>query len=132
MDTLVRFRCPSCDAGLSAKAEKAGRSYGCPNCSVPVTVPTSRALVPVRRQVIIPEIVEDDERPRTLAKRRRRKRRKDELVPVAMKIPGIPAEMNVKVDRKTSNAMATTFLGGLLVALGAILFSMFGGKSKSA
>lgn len=131
MNTLVRFRCPNCDAGLNAKAEKAGRSYGCPNCSVPVTVPSTRALVPVKRKVIIPEIVEDDERPRVPARRRKRRRR-DELVPVAMKIPGVPAEMNVKVDRKTSNAMATTFLGGLLVALGAILFSMFGGKSKSA
>jgi hypothetical protein len=129
MNRLVRFRCPHCDAGLNAKSEKAGRSYGCPNCSVLVTVPTSRALVPVKRQVIIPEIVRD-ERPRVPA--RRRKRRNGELVPVAMKIPGVPAEMNVKVDRKTSNAMATTFLGGLLVALGAILFSMFSGKSKSA
>lgn len=131
MNTLVRFRCPNCEVGLNAKAEKAGRSYGCPNCSIPVTVPNTRALVPVKRQVIIPEDALDDDRPRVPARRRKRRRR-DELVPVAMKIPGVPAEMSVKVDRKTSNAMATTFLGGLLVALGAILFSMFGGKSKSA
>lgn len=130
MQTRLTFQCPQCNVGLNAKAEKAGRTYGCPNCSVPVTVPTTRALVPVNRQVIVPEIVEDYEYPRVPA--RRRKRRRDELVPVAMKMPGIPAEMQVKVDRKTSNAMATTFLGGLLVALGAFLFAMLGGKGKSA
>lgn len=130
MNTLVRFRCPACDVGLNAKAERAGRSYGCPNCSVPVTVPTSRALVPVKRQVIIPEIVEDDERPRVPARRRKR-RMVDDSKPVKMRLGNL-AEMNVDVDKKTRNAMATTFLGGLLVALGAIVFCMFGGKSKSA
>jgi hypothetical protein len=38
----------------------------------------------------------------------------------------------LEVDRETSNMMATTFLGAVLVALGAVLFSMFGGKGKSA
>ena len=42
------------------------------------------------------------------------------------------AEMNVEVDKPTRNAMATTWLGGLLVALGAIVVLMLGGKSKSA
>jgi hypothetical protein len=130
MDTLVRFRCPNCDAGLNAKAEKVGRSYGCPNCSVPVTVPTSRALVPVRRQVIIPEIAPDDERPRVPARRRKR-RMVDDSKPVKMRLGNL-AQLDVDVDKKTRGAMATTFLGGLLVALGAIVFCMFGGKSKSA
>ena len=39
--------------------------------------------------------------------------------------------MKVDVDGKTRNAMATTFLGGLLVALGAIIFARFGVKTKS-
>jgi hypothetical protein len=130
MNTLVRFRCPNCDAGLNAKAEKVGRSYGCPNCSVPVTVPTSRALVPVRRQVIIPEIAPDDERPRVPARRRKR-RMVDDSKPVKMRLGNL-AEMNVEVDKPTRNAMATTWLGGLLVALGAIVVLMLGGKSKSA
>jgi len=116
--------------GLNAKADKSGRSYGCPNCSIPVTVPTSRALVPVKRQAIVPEIVEEDERPRKLT--RRRKRREKDIVPVSLKMPGPLGHLEAKVDRKTSNMMATTFLGGLLVAFGAVLFSMFGGKSKSA
>ncbi|MBE7557946.1 hypothetical protein HS125_02940 [bacterium] len=130
MNTLVRFRCPNCDAGLSAKADRVGRSYGCPNCSIPVTVPSTQALVPVKRQVIIPEIVEDDEHPRVPARRRKR-RMVDDSKPVKMRLGNL-AEMNVEVDKPTRNAMATTWLGGLLVALGAIVFCMFGGKSKSA
>lgn len=130
MNTLVRFRCPNCDVGLNAKARMAGRNYGCPNCSVPVTVPAKRALVPVRRQVIIPEAALDDERQRMPARRRKR-RRDDDSKPVKMRLGNL-AEMNVEVDKPTRNAMATTFLGGLLVGLGAILFFMFGGKSKSA
>jgi hypothetical protein len=130
MNTLVRFRCPNCDVGLNAKAEKAGRSYGCPNCSVPVTVPATLALVPVRRQVIIPEIAPDDERPRVPARRRKR-RMVDDSKPVKMRLGNL-AEMNVEVDKPTRNAMATTWLGGLLVALGAIVVLMLGGKSKSA
>lgn len=128
MTTLVRFKCPHCHVGLKAKGEKAGNSYGCPNCETPVTVPTSRALVPVQRQALVPEIVEPRRR-RKLA--RRRKRQMEESKPVEMRLGNVVG-MKVDVDKKTRNVMATTFLGGLLVALGAVIFSMFGGKSKSA
>jgi hypothetical protein len=87
--------------------------------------------VPVKRQVIIPEIVEDDERPRELLVRRRKRRMVDDSKPVKMRLGNL-AQLDVDVDKPTRNAMATTFLGGLLVALGAIVFCMFGGKSKSA
>ncbi|HMP03651.1 MAG TPA: hypothetical protein PKD86_08450 [Gemmatales bacterium] len=139
MANLLKFPCPHCNVRLHAKAEKAGRSYDCPNCSALVKVPTTRALATVKPRVIlrqkppviVPEIIEDDEP--VLVPARRRKNRDDELVPVRVKIPGVPgAEYEGQVDRKTSNAMATTFLGGLLVALGAFLFAMFGGKGKSA
>ena len=63
---------------------------------------------------------------------RPRKRPKSELTPVALRLPGRLGGMTANVDRKTSSAMATTFLGGLLVAVGAVLFPMFGGRSKSA
>lgn len=130
MHTKLKFRCPNCHVGLNAKAEKAGRSYGCPNCDALVTVPTQGALVPVARPVIVPELVMEDERPRKLA--RRRKRREKDMVPVSLKMPGPLGHLEAKVDQKTSNMIATTFLGGVLVAIGAVLFSMFGGKSKSA
>ncbi len=129
MKTLVRFQCPHCHVGLKAKREKAGNSYGCPSCETPVTVPTQTALVPVTRTVIVPEIIHETRRQRKMV--RRRKRRREESKPVEMRL-GEVVGMKVDVDKKTRNALATTFLGGLLVALGAVIFSMFGGKSKSA
>jgi hypothetical protein len=46
-------------------------------------------------------------------------------------MPGNLGSLKANVDQPTSNAMATTFLGGLLVAVGAVLFAMFGGKHKA-
>lgn len=164
MAKLLKFPCPHCNVRLNAKAEKAGRSYGCPNCSALVEVPTPRALVPVKPRIIVPEVIEVDEPPRVPARRRkrrkddlipevpyyidpevigddepvlvparRRKNRDDEMVPVKVKIPGVPgAEFEGAVDEKTSNAVTTTVVGGFLVALGAIIFAMFGGKGRSA
>ena len=36
--------------------------------------------------------------------------------------------MKVDVDQKTSNSLATTFVGGLLVAIGVALAFILGGK----
>ena len=58
-------------------------------------------------------------------------RRKSATTPVEMSLPGQLGSLKAQVDQPTSNAMATTFLGGLLVAIGAILFAMFGGKPKA-
>jgi hypothetical protein len=52
-------------------------------------------------------------------------------VPVEVRLPGQLGGMKAEVDRKTSNMMATTFLGGVLVAIGAVLFAMFGGKPRA-
>jgi hypothetical protein len=52
--------------------------------------------------------------------------------PVELRMPGNLGGLKVNVDQPTSNAMATTFLGGLLVVVGALLFSMFGGKGNKA
>jgi hypothetical protein len=125
----VRFQCPDCHARLSAKDKAAGHRLECPNCTSAITVPTTTALVPLKPQIVVPEVIDDYEPARRLA---RRGRRRKSSVPVEMRLPGQLGGMRVEVDRRTSNAMATTFLGGLLVAVGAVLFAMFGGKSKSA
>jgi DNA-directed RNA polymerase subunit M/transcription elongation factor TFIIS len=139
MANLLKFPCPHCNARLHAKAEKAGRSYDCPNCSALVKVPATRALatvkprVIVRRKppVIVPEVMEDYEP--VLVPTRRRKNRDDELVPVKVKIPGVPgAEFEGQVDRKTSNTVTSSVIGGFLVALGAALVFFLGGRGKSA
>jgi hypothetical protein len=51
--------------------------------------------------------------------------------PIELRMPGNLGSLKASVDQPTSNAMATTFLGGLLVAVGAVLFAMFGGKHKA-
>lgn len=126
MSVKVKFRCPHCDVNLSAGGKLAGREVGCPGCAVPLVVPAVTALVPVRPQAVMPRVAEA--RP----VERRVVRRKAELTPVELRLPGPLGGMKANVDRKTGNMMATTFLGGLLVAVGAVLFAMFGGKSKSA
>jgi hypothetical protein len=62
---------------------------------------------------------------------KRRKRRKQSTTPVELRMPANLGSLKANVDQPTSNAMATTFLGGLLVAVGAVLFSMFGLKHKA-
>ncbi len=131
MSMRVKFRCPDCNVRLSAKDKVAGRRLDCPSCTNPITVPTTTALVPYKpQQLVVPEVLDDYEPPRKLARRGRR--RQSSTTPVELRLPGQLGGMRAEVDRKTSNMMATTFLGGLLVTIGAVLFAMFGGKSKSA
>lgn len=129
MQNRLKFTCEQCEARLAAKHSAAGRSVDCPNCAAPLTVPQATALVPVRPRAVMPVETDDEDRP--LAARRRRKRRKD-AVPVEMRLPGHLGGLRATVDRDTSNKMATTFLGGLLVAVGVVLYAMVGGKGKSA
>lgn len=125
----VRFQCPDCHTRLSAKDKAAGRSLECPNCTSAITVPTTTALVPIKPQIVAAEVIDDYEPSRKLARRRRRRK---SSTPVELRLPGQLGGMRAEVDRKTSNMMATTFLGAVLVSIGAVLFAMFGGKSKSA
>jgi hypothetical protein len=130
MDTQLKFRCPECHVRLMAEADHAGLNDNCPDCNATITVPVSQALVPVVRRAKPPEVIPADD-DFELDVPRRRRHRDDDDKPVELRL-GNMVGMKADVDRKTRNAMATTFLGGLLVALGAIIFSMFGGKSKSS
>lgn len=125
MQTRVKFQCPECEVRLSARGDRSGQEVACPKCESPVTVPMSKALVPIRREAVIAEVIDDDPPPRKLARRSHRG------TPVELRLPGQLGGMKAEVDRKTSNMMATTFLGGLLVAIGAVLFATFGGKSRA-
>lgn len=128
MHTMLRFRCPDCKAVLETKEEHAGGNCGCPNCEATITVPVPQALVPVARPVIMPEVIPFDSNgvmnlPGGTVHR-------DDDKPVELRL-GNYFGMKADVDRPTRNALATVSLGGILVALGAIIFAMFGGKSKS-
>lgn len=129
MHTTLKFRCPNCAQRFGANDDLSGRSFDCPKCNTILTVPTASALVPVKSQPLVPEILDDDFPPRRLAKRR--KRRKQSVTPVELRMPANLGGLKANVDQPTSNAMATTFLGGALVAVGAVLFSMFGLKHKA-
>ena len=50
---------------------------------------------------------------------------------VKMSLPNRCGELDVEVTQETANQMATTFLGGLLVAVGIFLAAMIGIRRKS-
>jgi len=128
MQTQLTFQCPHCDQRLQSMQEHAGLNFDCPQCTASIVVPTTHALVPVDQPVVIAEAIDDDF-DHEMAHYGHYLQ--DDAKPVKMRLGNL-AEMDVEVDKPTRNAMATTFLGGLLVALGAIVFAMFGGKGKSA
>jgi hypothetical protein len=112
-------------------AEKmVGRSFDCPSCDGNLTVPHPQALMPMRRPVAMPEVIDDDF-DGELDVPRRKRRRDDDDKPVELRL-GNYAGMKVEVDRKTRNTALMTFLGAVLAVLGVIVGITFGGKSKSS
>jgi len=145
MHTDFKFRCQHCDTGLVADRESAGLTCSCPSCSAQLMVPmpvASTALVRIDQEDIyqgdddvcdpdfsigdIGEVAEIVPR-----KSRALSQARGAPTPVELRMPGNLGSLKANVDQPTSNAMATTFLGGLLVAVGAVLFAMFGGKHKA-
>ena len=124
--TTIKHSCPNCKVRLETLEALAGRSFDCPNCDGNLTVPTQQALMTMARPVIVPEVIPAEGELDLTGYAHRH----DSDKPVEVRL-GRLAAFKADVDRPTRNAMATTFLGAILVALGAILFSMFGGKSKS-
>jgi len=154
---LIEFACPTCTNAYGALPEKAGQHMTCTNCNTVIPIPVgiqpklvtvgtseARKLSPeelavhhdayrrkeamlVRRTAPAELVHEDyDEMPRhphPVA-------RQDDDKKVKLNL-GKWLGMEVDVDGKTRNAMATTFLGGLLVAIGAIIAAKFGFKSRS-
>lgn len=117
--STTRHRCPHCDTMLHSVEKLAGRSMDCPNCDGKLTVPAPRTLVPVPRPAAVAEVIDDDF--------------EDELddgdKPAEIQL-GKLIRMKADVDKPTRNSMALVTTGGILVALGAIIVWIFGGKSK--
>ena len=118
MQTLIKFRCDECDAGLKTGTQQGGKPFRCPRCEAPGTVPMTRALVPVPKAHVVPLPP-------------RAKKRKKAGVPVRLRLPGELGGMQARVTQKTADSMATTMLGGILVAIGVALAAFFGLKPKS-
>lgn len=122
----ITFNCPGCDRVFNAEHDLAGESIKCSRCSTRLTIPVA-SEPPTTRMEAHGGLAEPRHRPAT----RLRKRRNSSTKPVEMRLPYQLGGMKVEVDQKTSNSMATAFLGGLLVALGAVIVLILGGK-KSA
>lgn len=129
MQTRLKFACDLCGAHLSANPSAGGKTLDCPRCAAPVTVPQCTALVPVRRPAAVFPAVKPC---RPIGRLVRKGQRKRDSTPVELHLPGNLGGMRARVDRRTSNSITTAFAGGVLVAIGAALFAMFGGKGKSA
>lgn len=124
----ITFNCPGCDRVFNAEHDLAGESIKCSRCSTQLTIPAvCEPLAPTPRMEAHGGLAE----PKDWPVAQRRKRRKSSTKPVEMRLPYQLGGMKVEVDQRTSNSMATTFLGGLLVALGAVIVFILGGK-KSA
>jgi hypothetical protein len=145
MHTDFRFRCQHCDTGLVADRKSAGLACSCPSCSAQLMVPmpvTSTALVRIDQEDIYQgddDVCDLDFDPGDIGEvaeiiprgSRALSQARGATAPIELRMPGNLGSLKANVDQPTSNAMATTFLGGLLVAVGAVLFAMFGGKHKA-
>ena len=117
MHTLQKYQCPDCNHQFHLDEDLIGVPFDCSTCGTELMIlPTSG--LPAMAHVM------DDDAPAV--------RRMPATTPVEMRLPGQLGSLKAQVDQPTSNAMATTFLGGLLVALGAFLFAGFMGKGKSS
>lgn len=123
--TTLKHRCPHCNVRMESAEEMVGRSFDCLKCGVNLTVPTPQAMMTMGRPVIVPEIIEDEEN-----LPRRTYRQFDDDKPVELGF-GEYAKMKVDVDKPTRNVLAGTFLGAIILGLGVILATVFGGKSKA-
>jgi predicted RNA-binding Zn-ribbon protein involved in translation (DUF1610 family) len=126
----IKHRCAHCGTMLHTVEKMAGRSFDCPNCDGNVTVPHQQALVPMRRPVSVPEVIDDDF-DGGLDVPQRKRGRDDDDKPLELGL-GEWAKMKVDVDRSTRKTAVMTFLGALLALLGVIVATTIGGKSKSS
>ncbi|MBI1321622.1 hypothetical protein GC170_00325 [bacterium] len=137
MHTSIKFRCQYCGTKISAKEYLVGKSRPCPSCSslvsVPANVPPHLPLTTTAMtggQMFQPPLAEAPRWQQMLAMEAAPTQGPAPSIPVEIRLPGKLGGMKARVDQTTSNSMAMTFLGGALVVLGAILFSLLGIKRR--
>ena len=124
MHTMHKYQCPDCSHQFHLDEDLVGVPFDCSTCGTELMIPPT--AVPASPPHVPQLVYEDMEFAPAM------QRRHSATTPVEMRLPGQLGSLKAQVDQPTSNAMATTFLGGLLVALGAFLFAGFMGKGKSS
>lgn len=128
METTIKFRCPSCKKSISAKEQLLGLIRPCPACAANIQVP---ALGYPKADLMAGHAQHMTSHSGSSPQQASRSdASQSEPIPVEIRLPGKLGGMKASVDQKTSNTMATTFLGGALVVLGAIVYAMLGGKGR--
>lgn len=135
MHTPITFFCQNCGCPIVADGAAAGESFQCFKCPEMVTIPPPRATVSTALARI------DDGPPLMaypangngviVASSQAAHSLSHGTTPVELRLPGQLGGLKANVDQKTSNSMASAFLGGALVALGATLTVMLGGKHRT-
>lgn len=140
----VRFACANCGTAVQADRRLQGKRVTCRACRQPTRVPVldaGQAVAPQARPVIPPP-VPGTPQATPVARAKRRRQDPAELpwvvlldeddnpstVDVFVTGPKGLATMKTKVTQKTADNMATTFLGGMLVAVGAVLMAIILGR----
>lgn len=107
MDELtnkIRFQCPACNGRIDSDPDEAGQELECPDCSASLTIPGKPAVSAANVD--------------------------EGAVPFKVSVPGVTG-MQTSVSKSDAGKMATTFLGGMLVALGVIIAMVFGVKPQA-
>lgn len=139
MHTTVKFHCQFCGAKISAKDSLVGQSRPCPSCSSRITVPADQLpavrpaiqVAPTRR---VSSVTPPQPQAQTheVGMAMAPPKEGSGLIPIEMRMPGNLGGMKAQVDEKTGGTLVSVFTGGVMVAIGAFLLAMLGGKVRSA
>jgi len=137
MHATIKFHCQFCGAKISAKESLVGQSRPCPSCLSRITVPVEplpAAMPPVKAAPSGAVAPTQSSLPQKqgLGMAMEPPQAATNTVPIEMRMPGNLGGLKAQVDQPTGNIIAATFAGGVLVAIGAFLIAMLGGKVRTA
>ncbi|QEL18778.1 hypothetical protein [Limnoglobus roseus] len=105
VEAWIKFNCAGCQRPIRVEDDMGGLEFPCRKCGVVMVIPEKSGMTP--------EIVSEAPTP------------KKKTVSMSMSMPRGLGAMKTEVSQKTADSMASTFLGGLLAVVGAIIMGMF-------
>ncbi|MDX1968580.1 MAG: hypothetical protein SFV23_15490 [Planctomycetaceae bacterium] len=131
MLTQVKFHCQNCGCPIVADGAAAGTSFQCFRCPEMVTIPSTTALARIDDGPPLTAYPDANVNGVVVASSHDARSSPHGVTPVELRLPGQLGGLKANVDQGTSNSIASAFLGGALVALGAALTVMLGGKHRT-